>query len=44
MIDIRNLFVDLGGFVLSDIGLRINQGEYFVILGPIGARLFYWSP
>lgn len=37
MIDIRNLFVDLGVFVLRDINLGVNQGEYFMILGPIGA-------
>lgn len=37
MIDIRNLCVDLGEFVLRDVSLNINEGEYFVILGPTGA-------
>jgi molybdopterin-binding protein len=37
MIGIRNLCVDLGEFVLRDINLDINEGEYFVILGPTGA-------
>lgn len=37
MIDIRNLCVDLGDFVLRDINLAINEGEYFVVLGPTGA-------
>jgi molybdopterin-binding protein len=37
MIDIRNLCVDLGDFVLRDVNLTIDEGEYFVILGPTGA-------
>jgi len=37
MIGIRNLCVDLGDFVLDDISLTINEGEYLVILGPTGA-------
>jgi molybdopterin-binding protein len=37
MIGIRNLCVDLGEFVLRDVSLDINEGEYFVILGPTGA-------
>jgi molybdopterin-binding protein len=37
MIDIKNLFVDLGEFVLNDVSLNIEEGEYFIILGPTGA-------
>jgi molybdopterin-binding protein len=37
MISIKNLKVDLGDFLLRDINLDINQGEYFIILGPTGA-------
>lgn len=37
MIKVRNLWVDLGEFVLKDANMDINQGEYFVILGPTGA-------
>jgi len=37
MITIRNLKVDLGGFLLGNINLDINPGEYFIILGPTGA-------
>lgn len=37
MIVINNLKVDLGDFLLQNIGLEINSGEYFIILGPTGA-------
>ncbi len=37
MIGVRNLCVDLGEFVLKDITLNIEEGEYFIILGPTGA-------
>jgi len=37
MIDIKNLCVDLGEFILSDISLSIKDGEYFILLGPTGA-------
>jgi len=37
MIVIKNLKVDLGDFLLRDINLTINSGEYFIILGPAGA-------
>jgi molybdate/tungstate transport system ATP-binding protein len=37
MIEIKNLHVELGGFTLNDISLKINEGEYFIILGPTGA-------
>jgi molybdopterin-binding protein len=37
MIEVKNLYVDLGEFVLEDISLNIEEGEYFIILGPTGA-------
>jgi molybdate/tungstate transport system ATP-binding protein len=37
MIQIKNLSVDLGDFLLSDINLHVEAGDYFVILGPTGA-------
>lgn len=37
MIEIKNLSVDLGPFRLQDINLKIEPGEYFIILGPTGS-------
>lgn len=37
MIAIKGLKVDLGDFLLQDINLDIEPGEYFIILGPTGA-------
>jgi len=37
MIEIKGLCVDLGAFRLEDINLKIEPGEYFIILGPTGA-------
>lgn len=37
MIEIRNLAVELGVFVLHDVNLTVKTGEYFVLLGPTGA-------
>jgi molybdopterin-binding protein len=37
MIELKNLSVDLGEFVLNDISLNIEEGEYFIVLGPTGA-------
>ena len=37
MIAIKDLKVDLGDFLLRDINLDIEQGEYFIVLGPTGA-------
>ncbi|MFP3898861.1 MAG: ATP-binding cassette domain-containing protein [Dehalococcoidia bacterium] len=37
MIVIKDLKVDLGGFVLRNIDLDIRPGEYFIVLGPTGA-------
>ncbi|MBS1249307.1 MAG: Maltose/maltodextrin import ATP-binding protein MalK [Chloroflexi bacterium] len=36
-IQLQNLEIKLGEFHLRDINLVINEGEYFVILGPTGA-------
>lgn len=37
LIQVRDLKVNLGSFLLHDINLDVNQGEYFIILGPTGA-------
>ena len=37
MIDVRGLKVNLGSFMLQDIDLQVDDGEYFIILGPTGA-------
>ncbi len=37
MIEIKNLSVDLGEFILRDVSLTIEEGDYFIILGPTGA-------
>jgi molybdopterin-binding protein len=37
VIEIKNLSVDLGEFVLNDVSLSIEEGDYFIILGPTGA-------
>jgi len=37
MIKLRGLKVDLGGFLLQNIHLDVEPGEYFIILGPTGA-------
>jgi len=37
MIEIKNLTVDLGTFQLQDVNLKIEPGEYFIILGPTGS-------
>jgi molybdate transport system ATP-binding protein len=37
MIQIRDLKVDLGEFVLQRINIDVREGEYFIILGPTGA-------
>ncbi len=37
MIEVRNLSLTMGDFSLRDINLEINDGEYYVILGPTGA-------
>jgi len=37
VIEIKNLTVDLGDFVLKDASLQIQKSEYFIILGPTGA-------
>ncbi|RLC62318.1 MAG: ABC transporter ATP-binding protein, partial [Chloroflexi bacterium] len=37
MIAIKNLKVNLGDFLLQNINLDIEPGEYFIVLGPTGA-------
>jgi ABC-type sugar transport system ATPase subunit len=37
LIELQRLYLKVGDFKLSDISLRINEGEYFVLLGPTGA-------
>jgi len=37
MIGLKDLCVDLGAFQLQDINLKIDEGEYFIVLGPTGA-------
>jgi len=37
VISIKNLKVNLGEFLLQNINLDVNSGEYFIILGPTGA-------
>jgi len=37
MLEIRDLCVDLGGFLIKDVTMDIQDGEYFVLLGPTGA-------
>jgi molybdate/tungstate transport system ATP-binding protein len=37
MIAIKNLKVNLGDFLLHNISLNIEPGEYFIVLGPTGA-------
>ncbi len=37
MIDIKDLFIKFPGFTLQDINLSIQDGEFFMLLGPTGA-------
>lgn len=37
MLEVKDLFVKRGAFVMKDINLNVRDGEYFVILGPTGA-------
>jgi ABC-type Fe3+/spermidine/putrescine transport system ATPase subunit len=36
MIEIKNLRIKLGNFLMQDINLKVPEGEYFVIIGPTG--------
>jgi ABC-type sugar transport system ATPase subunit len=36
MLDVKNLSLKIGSFSLKNINLTINEGEYFVLLGPSG--------
>ncbi len=37
MLEIKNLKLNLGQFSLNDINIKIESGEYFVMLGPSGS-------
>ncbi|NQU03587.1 MAG: ATP-binding cassette domain-containing protein [Syntrophaceae bacterium] len=37
MIEINNLSLKLGDFAIKDVNMSVEDGEYFVILGPTGA-------
>jgi molybdate/tungstate transport system ATP-binding protein len=37
MIEVKDLSLTMGDFSLKDINLKINDAEYFVVLGPTGA-------
>ena len=37
MIELTNVFTYWEDFTLKNINLKINEGEYFVVLGPTGA-------
>lgn len=37
MLQVKNLCVRLGTFVLNNLNLEVNDGEYFVLLGPTGS-------
>lgn len=37
MIEVRNISLQLGEFVLDDVSLRVAEHEYFVLVGPTGA-------
>jgi ABC-type sugar transport system ATPase subunit len=45
LIRIKDLNVDLGEFILKEVNLKVEDGEYFVVLGPTGrVRAFFWRP
>jgi molybdate/tungstate transport system ATP-binding protein len=37
MIDLDHLTVKLPGFQLRNVSLRVDEGEFFVLLGPTGS-------
>ncbi len=37
MIEIKKLTVNLGDFLLDGVDLKVEKGEYFIVLGPTGA-------
>ncbi|MFY1644668.1 ATP-binding cassette domain-containing protein, partial [Methanoculleus bourgensis] len=37
MLDVRGLSLSLGEFSLDGVDLTVDDGEYFIILGPTGA-------
>jgi ABC-type sugar transport system ATPase subunit len=36
MLELKNIYLNKGGFSLRDVGLHVRQREYFVLLGPTG--------
>ena len=36
MIQVKNLSITLGSFVMKHINLEVNTGEYFILIGPTG--------
>lgn len=36
-LEIKNLTVDLGDFILKNINLSIHEGEYVILIGPTGS-------
>jgi ABC-type Fe3+/spermidine/putrescine transport system ATPase subunit len=36
-VEINNLFFEIGNFSISDLNLRLSEGEYFILSGPNGA-------
>ena len=37
MIECKDLFIEQGDFILSEINLRIEEGEYIVLMGQTGS-------
>lgn len=37
MVKIRNLTLDLGDFLINNLDLTVQEGEYFMLLGPTGS-------
>jgi molybdate transport system ATP-binding protein/molybdate/tungstate transport system ATP-binding protein len=37
LLEVRNLSITLGEFKLVDVSLQVEEGEYFIVLGPTGA-------
>ena len=37
MIELENIHINLPGFSIKDVNLSVNEGEFFILLGPTGA-------
>jgi ABC-type Mn2+/Zn2+ transport system ATPase subunit len=37
-VEIKNLFFRIGNFSISNLSVKIFEGEYFILSGPNGAR------